>query len=80
MAEEDKMYKLICSERFDKIDALQQATIDILRGSNGNPGLLDDVRAMKKAHKQVTAAVIFVVGAVSLQAIHVGWVWIAGFF
>ena len=80
MPDEEKMYQMICSQRFDKIDAQQQTTIDLIKGSNGNPGLLDDVRTLKNAHKKIAATVVFVASAFLLQAIHATWVWAAKFF
>ena len=43
----DKMYNLICKERFDKIDSSQDKIIDLLRGKNSTPGLIDEVRILK---------------------------------
>jgi hypothetical protein len=80
MNEDEKMYEIICSKRFDKIDTQQQTTIDLIKGRNGNPGLLDDVRTLKAAHKKITATVVFVASALLLQAVHATWVWAAKFF
>jgi hypothetical protein len=80
MPDEEKMYEMICSKRFDKIDTQQQITIDLIKGANGDPGLLDDVRTLKKAHKRMFATVIFIVSAVGLKVIHATWAWAATFF
>ena len=80
MTEDEKMYELICKDRFDKMEELQHETIGLLRGKNGDPGVLDDVRALKNAHRKIVATVIFVASAFLLQAIHATWVWAAGFF
>ena len=45
---EEKMYHLICKERFDKMNEKQDQIIDLLRGKNGQAGLLDDVRTLKR--------------------------------
>jgi len=70
------MYELICKGRFDKLETMHQETIDILRGKNGNPGLLDDVRKVTQSHKRVVGIIIFAGGAIALQLIGVGIEWI----
>jgi hypothetical protein len=61
------MYDLVCKGRLDKIEQMQKETISLLRGKDGDPGLLDDVRNIKASHKRVVAGVALVVGAVVIQ-------------
>jgi len=54
---DEKMYRLICKERFDHIDKSQQEIISLLKGKNGDPGLLDDVRDLKRRWTLIFAVV-----------------------
>ena len=56
-SDDEKMYRLICKERFDNIDKSQQEIISLLRGKNGDPGLLDDVRDLKRRWTLIFAVV-----------------------
>jgi len=64
-----EMYDTICRDRFDKIESLQNETIGLLRGKNGDSGLLDDMRAIKKAYRMIMGVVVFVCGTVGVQLI-----------
>lgn len=68
------MYELICSERFTKIDGKQDEIIDLLRGKNGFPGLIDDVRTLKARWKVIYATAGIVTIAVVKEVI----AWISG--
>jgi len=74
--EDDKMYELICKERFDKIEETlkenHKETMSALKGTNGNPGLCEKVRNLEKRWKYIFAAVIFLVANLCLQVIE--WV------
>ena len=61
MAKEE-MYELLCKDRFDRIDKTQEEMLAILRGHNGNAGLIEEVRWIKKIHK----VIIGLVGAMGL--------------
>lgn len=71
------MYETICKDRFDKMESLQNETLGLLRGHNGDPGLLDDMRAIKKAYKLVAGAIVFILSAVLLQGIETIWAWVS---
>jgi hypothetical protein len=53
MEENKEMYELICKERFDTIDEKQDEILGILRGTNNNPGLCEQVRTNTKFNKTV---------------------------
>lgn len=78
--EDDNLYSLICESRFDKIDETQKEIISLLRGRNGNPGILDDVRNLKKWHKATIGFALFVGSAFVLQVIGEAWTWIRTIF
>lgn len=46
-------YDLVCKERFDEHGGKLDTLIDLLRGSNGNPGVLGDMRDLKKWRDKV---------------------------
>ena len=46
--ESDEMYELICKEKFRELKEMQLETLRLLRGENSKPGLVDDVRELKK--------------------------------
>ena len=51
------MYDRFCKERFDKIDIHQEKLMELLKGRNGNPGLIEDVRTIKRRWTLIAAAV-----------------------
>lgn len=72
-----EMYELVCKDRFDKMETLQQEAISLLRGSNGDPGILDDLRAIKRAHRMIGGAVIFLSATIAVQFVEAIWSWIS---
>jgi len=78
MPKDDDMYGLVCKERFDKMEGMQEETLRILRGKNGDPGLVDEVRALKKANKIIWGGGAFVLCAVVMQTIRIVAQWISG--
>ena len=76
MPPDDKMYKLICEKRFDEQKLQNQHIIDLLKGEDGNPGVVDKVRNNSKALKRLYGAFIFCGGAVVLQIIRGAYNWI----
>jgi len=74
MTKDDEMYGLICEKRFDRIDDQQKEVLELLKGKNGHPGLLDDMRQIKNRWKIVVAIMIFLSSALVLQAIQ----WLTG--
>ena len=67
---EEKMYHLICKERFDHIDVGQQQIIDLLRGKNSAPGLIDEVRVLKARWNIIFGAMVIIFGALVTQLVH----------
>lgn len=73
-----EMYETVCRERFDELVNGQKEVLAILRGRNGEAGLLDDMRAIKRGFRAVLAVVWFVLCAVGTQLIHALSIWLAG--
>jgi len=78
MAKDEDMYGLVCRGRFDKMEEMQEETLRILRGKNSDPGLVDDVRELKKANKRIWAGGVFVLGAIVVQAVRIAVQLISG--
>lgn len=78
MPPEKEMYKLVCEKRFDKLEEMHQETIDLLKGKNSAPGVVDNVRSNTKALKRLYGAFIFCGGAVILQVVRGIYGWIEG--
>ena len=70
-----EMYEMICKDRFDRLEAQNAMILDLLRGKDESPGILDDMRAMKRGYKIVGSGVLFVLGAVVIQAVASLWGW-----
>ena len=81
---EKEMYDRFCKDRFDKMDKQFDKVdkkldnyIDImfglLKGSNGNPGVMDDVRDLKKINRAMTGAIVFLISTLVIQAVAWGW-------
>lgn len=70
------MYETVCKDRFDTIEKHCETFDRYLRGKNGNPGLVDEVRALKASLRAASRVGIFVGGALLLNAIHYIWAWI----
>ena len=78
MCETDQMYKLVCNERFDKLEVMHKETIDLLKGKNNQPGVVDNVRNNTRALRRLYGAFIFCGGAVVVQLISGLSSWIRG--
>ncbi len=78
--DDDNMYPMVCEPRFDRIDEKQEEMLSLLRGRNGNPGVLDDVRNLKKWHKATLGFAVFVGSAFVLQVIGDLWTWVRTVF
>ena len=63
------MYNIVCKERFDKIDASQEKIIDLLRGKNSTPGLIDEVRTLKSRWALIFGALAVLSTALVAQII-----------
>ena len=64
-----ELYKLVCKKRFDDAATERAEILRVLRGANSQPGLVDDVRALKRTYKALIGAVIFVMSALFLQGL-----------
>ena len=64
-----EMYSMFCEKRFDKIDDHQEQILNILKGKNGNPGLIDDVRQLKSRWMVIFGALIVVFSALGTQLV-----------
>jgi len=66
---EKDMYTTFCEKRFDKIDEQQEKMLEILRGKNGDPGLIDDVRQLKGRWAIIFAAFIVIFTALGTELV-----------
>lgn len=71
--DDEGMYELICKDKFKELIDGQNDIINLLRGKNGNPGLLDDVRTLKRRWKVIYGTA----GIVSVAAVKTVVAWIA---
>ena len=65
----DKMYSLVCEKRFDSMEAKQDQVLDILRGKNSEPGLIEEVRTIKRRWKWIIGSGAVIVTALVTQLI-----------
>jgi len=70
---EKDIYELVCRPQFEGLKSGQKEIISLLRGRNGDPGVVDDVRDLKRTNKAVVGAVIFLLCVLATQAITWGW-------
>jgi hypothetical protein len=68
---DDKMYGLVCEKRFDSIDKKQDDILNLLRGKNCTPGLIDDVRTLKGRWKIIFGALTILFTALVVQIIRI---------
>lgn len=61
------MYEIICSKRFDSMDNKQDQVLDILKGKNSKPGLIDEVRTLKSRWAIIFGALIVLFSALATQ-------------
>ena len=73
MDKEKNLYELVCKRRFDNVEGDTKEIIRLLRGRNGDPGLIDDVRDLKKARMAVAGVLMFVVTVLGVQGLN--WLW-----
>ena len=66
---DEKMYSLVCKERFDNIDRGQKEILDLLRGKNSSPGLIDEVRTLKSRWTIIFGGMAILFGALITQII-----------
>ncbi len=62
-----EFFGMVCGPKLDGLEAGQGRIIDILKGKNGDPGLCDDVRNIKKTHKLLTAGIAFVLSVLTIE-------------
>lgn len=67
------MYNLVCEKQFKTLTQKQDEMLALMRGHNSNPGLLDEVRSIKKVHHAFYAGFILVLSTILVQVI----VWLA---
>jgi len=72
MATEEKFYNQWCKPQFEDIQSSQKEILRLLRGKNGDPGLIDDVRDNTRFRTRILWGFGLVVTAVITQAV----VWI----
>lgn len=77
---EQRMYELVCERRFDELKEMHAETQRILKGKDTEPGLVDDVRGLKKAYRRIIGGGIFVLAAIVVQLVRFIGDWLAGIF
>ena len=70
------MYDTVCKDRFDKLDKHNEDMLAILKGKNGDPGVLDQIREVKKFHRSIAKFTIFIGAAVLMQILHGVSIWV----
>ena len=69
MPSEKEIYDLVCKKRFDNLDDRTDEIIRLLRGRNGNPGILDDVRDLKRVCKALAGGLAFILMTLFVQVV-----------
>lgn len=64
----DEMYKIHCSERFNRIDEKQDEVLRILKGPNGKRGVCEQVRLNTRFNKALMGIVVFLASLILIQA------------
>ncbi len=67
--DENERYDLVCKDRFDAAARERKEILRLLRGRNGDPGLLDDVRGLKKINKALVGGLLFMLMTLFVQAV-----------
>ena len=65
---EQERYSEICKPAFDGLKADTQEILKILKGRNGDPGLLDEVRELKQLRKTILGGFLFLFTTLFVQA------------
>jgi len=73
LKEHEEFYNLVCKKPIDDLATGQATIIDILKGANGDAGLCDDVRVLKKTYRHVMGVLVFILTILSIEII--SWVW-----
>jgi len=61
--EDEKMYSLVCEKRFDIIDQKQEQVLNLLRGSNSTPGIIEELRVLKSRWKMISIGILMIMAA-----------------
>lgn len=60
-------FNMVCEPKLDGLKTGQARIIDILKGKNGEAGLCDDVRNIKKTHRLLTVGIAFVLSILTIE-------------
>jgi hypothetical protein len=60
------------------MEGLQEETLQLLKGKDLDPGLVDEVRGLKKAYKRLVGGGIFIAAAITVQIVRSVGEWISG--
>ena len=74
--DEQERFNEICKPCFDELKAGNKEILEILKGRNGNAGMLDDVRQLKSRWKSIFTAIGVLFTALVIQIL----AWIVGKF
>jgi hypothetical protein len=67
--EHDERYDLVCKPAFDTLKNNQETIINLLRGQNSSPGLVDKVRDIERMQTTATWIIRILFGAVIVQVV-----------
>lgn len=67
--EHKDFFGMVCEPKLDGLEAGQARIIDILKGKNGEAGLCDDVRNIKKTHRLLTVGMGFVLSILTIEGV-----------
>ena len=62
-------FNKFCKSEFNAIKNGQKEVIDILKGTNGAPGLCERIRNLERRWKIVIAAIIFLIANIAVSVI-----------
>jgi len=65
--DENERYTEVCKPAFDRIEAHTSEILRVLKGQDGAPGLIDEVRDLKKFRNRIIGAFVFVFSAIFIQ-------------
>ena len=67
--EEEELFEKVCQPRLERIEKKLDSVCDLLRGKNSEPGIVDDVRLLKKVYKCTVGVIVFVVSVIVVQIV-----------
>ena len=69
MHSEEEFYDRFCKNHFTKIEEKQDQVLELLQGDNKTPGLVEEVRGLKKVYRAVVGAIGAILVIIFAQAV-----------